>query len=56
MKIEQNTVRVRCHNKECLNNKRGFCIASYIAIAKSGHCKEQCKAKDMMRASEINIY
>ena len=56
MKQEQNTVRVRCHNEECLNNKRGFCIASYIAIAKSGHCKEQCKAKDMMRASEINIY
>lgn len=56
MKLEQNTVRVRCHNEECLNNKRGFCIASYIAIAKSGRCKEQCKAQELMLASEINIY
>ena len=55
MKLEQNTVMVRCHNKECLNNKRGFCIASYIEIAKNGRCKEQCKAQKLMRASEINI-
>ena len=56
MRLEQNTVRVRCHNEECLNNKRGFCIASYIAIAKNGRCKEQCKAQEFMLASEINIY
>ena len=45
MKLEQNTVRVRCDNKECLNNKRGSCIANYIAINKNGKCKEQCKAQ-----------
>ena len=56
MKLEQNAVRVRCDNKECLNNKRGFCIANYIAINKNGKCKEQCKAQKLMRASEINIY
>ena len=56
MKQEQNTVRVRCHNDECLNNKLGFCCANRIAITKNGHCKEQCKAKDMMIASELNIY
>ena len=56
MKLEQNTVRVRCHNEECLNNKQGFCIANYIAINKDGRCKERCKAQEFMRATEINIY
>ena len=56
MKKEQNTVMVRCNNKDCLNNRRGFCCANSITVTKSGHCKEQCMAKDMMRASEINIY
>ena len=56
MELEQNTVRVRCHDEKCLNNKQGFCIANYIAINKNGRCKEQCKAKELMRATEINIY
>ena len=56
MKLEQNTVRVCCDNKECLNNKQGFCIATYIAVNKSGRCKERCKAQELMRATEINIY